>query len=207
MTLLGSPTLLGTETGVVLATTAALPLVVLCAIALAGRRIHLGMPRGRAWRTSLTEVGMVYGTVPGVWMTMLPGMRAGEVDGAVSLVPLRDLPTMSTFQVVGNLLIFAAFGLLAPWRWPALASVPRVVAVAALASGTVETAQYVFRLDRVSSIDDVLLNASGAGLACAVSIVVLGVGRLAAAVSRRHRRGAVTAIRATCPPAGTRTYP
>ena len=170
MTRLGAATLLSTETGVVLATTAALPLVVLLAIALSHRRARLGMPRARAWRTSLTEVGMVYGTVPWVWLTMLPGPRAGEVTGAVSLVPLRDLQTMSTVQVVGNLLIFAALGLLAPVRFRALGSVPRVTALAAALSAGIETAQYVLRLDRVSSVDDVLLNAAGAGLAAAVSL-------------------------------------
>ena len=104
---------------------------------------------------------------------MLPGSRAGEVTGAVSLVPLRDLPTMSTVQVVGNLLIFAALGLLAPLRFAALASVPRVTALAAALSALIETAQYVLRLDRVSSVDDILLNAAGAGLASIVSLASL----------------------------------
>lgn len=206
MTLLGSSHLLGTETGVVLATVAAFPVAVLCAVALSRRRIHVGMPRGQAWSASLTEVGMVYGTAPGVWLTMLPGPRAGEVDGAVSLVPLRDLHTMSTFQVVGNLLIFAAFGLLAPWRWPALASVVRVTGVAAVGSSLVETSQHLLRLDRVSSVDDVLLNAAGAGLACAVSLVAMGVGRLAGALSRRGRRDLACPVHpaASALPSGTR---
>jgi hypothetical protein len=42
---------------------------------LARRRRAAGIPR--AWRMSLAEVGIVYGTVPWVWMTMLPGGRAG----------------------------------------------------------------------------------------------------------------------------------
>jgi glycopeptide antibiotics resistance protein len=33
----------------------------------------------------------------------------------------------------------------------------------------IELAQYVFRLDRVSSVDDVLINAAGAGLAALAS--------------------------------------
>jgi hypothetical protein len=43
---------------------------------------------------SLAEVGIVYGTAPWVWITMLPGAEAGTVPGRVSLVPLRDLLTI-----------------------------------------------------------------------------------------------------------------
>jgi glycopeptide antibiotics resistance protein len=94
----------------------------------------------------------------------------------VSLVPLRDLltilaggPLTVTVQIVGNLLVFAALGFLAPLRFAALASVPRILALAAGCSVLVEAAQYVLRLDRVSSVDDVLLNAAGAGLAALAS--------------------------------------
>ncbi len=87
----------------------------------------------------------------------------------MSLMPLRDLVTMSTGQVVGNLLILAALGLLAPVRFAALASLPRILALAAVGSTLIETAQYVLQLDRVSSVDDVLLNTAGAGLAALAS--------------------------------------
>jgi glycopeptide antibiotics resistance protein len=94
----------------------------------------------------------------------------------VSLVPLRDLLTIATGgpltvtgQVVGNLLVFAALGFFAPQRFVALASLPRILALAAGCSVLVEAAQYVLRLDRVSSVDDVLLNAAGAGLAALAS--------------------------------------
>lgn len=170
MRALGWAGLLSTCSGVVLLTVAALPLVAQAVWSLARRRIVHGRPPRDAWRTTIAEVGIVYGTVPGVWMTMLPGTRAGEVTGAVSLVPLRDLETMSTVQVVGNLLIFAALGLLAPLRFPALASVPRVTALAAALSALIETAQYALRLDRVSSVDDILLNAGGAALAAVVTL-------------------------------------
>jgi glycopeptide antibiotics resistance protein len=115
---------------------------------------------------SLAEVGIVYGTVPWVWMILLPGDETGAV---VSLVPLRDLLAMDTGQVVGNLLVFAALGFFAPLRFAALASVPRILALAAGCSALVEAAQYVLRLDRVSSVDDVLLNTAGAGLAALAS--------------------------------------
>jgi glycopeptide antibiotics resistance protein len=119
---------------------------------------------------SLAEVGIVFGTVPWVWITMQPGAGAGTVPGRVSLVPLRDLLTMGTGQVVGNLLVFAALAFFAPLRFAALASVPRILALAAGCSVLVETAQYVLRLDRVSSVDDVLLNTAGAGLAALASL-------------------------------------
>ncbi|MBQ1041705.1 MULTISPECIES: VanZ family protein [unclassified Micromonospora] len=162
---------LGTINGVVLITVAALPLAALVVWLLARRR-----GGGPAWRRSLTEVGIVYGTVPWVWMIMLPGDRAGAVPGRVSLVPLRDLltvlasgPLTVTVQIVGNLLVFAALGFFGPLRFAALASVPRILALAAGCSVLVEVAQYVLRLDRVSSVDDVLLNTVGAGLAALAS--------------------------------------
>jgi hypothetical protein len=156
-----------TFNGVALITVAALPLVALAVWALARRRSAAGVTS--AWRMSLAEVGIVYGTVPWVWITMQPGAGAGTVPGRVSLVPLRDLLTMEPGQVVGNLLVFAALGFLAPLRFAALASVPRILALAAGCSVLVETAQYVLRLDRVSSVDDVLLNTAGAGLAALAS--------------------------------------
>ena len=157
----------GTFTGVALITVAVLPLAALAVWALARRRSVTGTTS--AWRMSLAEVGIVYGTVPWVWITMLPGSRAGAVPGRVSLIPLQDLLTMSTGQVVGNLLVFAALGFLARLRFAALASLPRILTFAAGCSVLVEAAQYVLRLDRVSSVDDVLLNTAGAGLAALAS--------------------------------------
>lgn len=115
---------------------------------------------------SLAEVGMVYGTVPPVWLILLPGDEDGAV---VNMVPLRDLLTMDAGQIVGNLLVFAALGFLGPLRFAALASVRRVLALGAGCSILVETAQYILQLDRVSSVDDVLLNTVGAGLAALAS--------------------------------------
>ncbi|MEH1163925.1 VanZ family protein [Micromonospora sp. CPCC 205539] len=157
-------------------TVAALPLAALAVWALAHRRTVTGTRPAWAWRMSLAEVGIVYGTAPWVWMIMLPGDQAGAVSGRVSLVPLRDLlaiaaagPLTATGQIVGNLLVFAALGFFAPQRFAALASVSRILALAAGCSVLVEAAQYLLRLDRVSSVDDVLLNAAGAGLAALAS--------------------------------------
>jgi hypothetical protein len=158
----------GTFNGVALITVIALPLAALAVWALARRRRAAGVMS--AWRMSLAEVGIVYGTVPWVWIIMLPGDESGAV---VSLVPLRDLHAVladgATSQIVGNLLVFATLGFLAPVRFAALASVPRILALGAACSILVEVAQYVLRLDRVSSVDDVLLNAAGAGLAALAS--------------------------------------
>lgn len=158
---------LDTENGVLLMTLVGLPLAGLVAWVLARRRRAAGVTQ--AWRTSLAEVGMVYGTVPFVWMTTMPGSGAGVVPGRVSLVPLRDLLTMGPLGIVGNLLVFAALGFFAPMRFAALASAPRILALGAGCSIIVETAQYVFQLDRVSSVDDVLVNATGAVLVALAS--------------------------------------
>ncbi|MEU7025887.1 VanZ family protein [Streptomyces sp. NPDC046275] len=157
-----------TFNGVVLMTLVTIPLSALLVWGLA--RVRRAAD-GRAWarRRSLAEVGMVHGTLPFVWLILMPGAGAGVVPGRVSLVPLRDLVTMGWLGIVGNLLVFASLGFFGPMRFAALASVPRVLALGAGCSVLVETAQYVLRLDRVSSVDDVLVNAAGAGLAALAS--------------------------------------
>jgi len=139
---------------------------------LAALRRRRGVTAGTAWRYSLAEVGLVVGTAPWLWMVFTP--RAGA--RGVNLVPLRDLlavlhgdPGAAVVQVGGNLLVFAAFGLCAPLRWQALASLPRLFAVAAFGSLLVEIGQYLLDLGRFSSVDDVLVNAAGAALAGLVS--------------------------------------
>ncbi|MFG1606959.1 VanZ family protein [Actinoplanes sp. NPDC049265] len=149
-----------------------LPVAGLAAWLSARRRRAGGLALRPAWRMSVAEVGMIYGTAPWVWMIMLPGSRDG-----VNLLPLRDLlevaaagpATGVVVQVVGNLLVFAALGFFGPIRYAGLASVGRILLLAAGCSIVVEVAQFVLRLNRVSSIDDVLLNAAGAGLAALAS--------------------------------------
>nr|WP_225312035.1 VanZ family protein [Microbispora cellulosiformans] len=153
---------LDTENGVLLMTLAGLPAATLVAWGLTLLRRAAGV--ASAWRRSLAEVGMVYGTVPFVWITLMPGPGAGIVPGRVNLVPLRDLVTMGPLGIGGNLLIFAALGFFAPLRFAAPASLPRILALGAACSAVVEILQYVLRLDRVSSVDDVLVNAAGAVL-------------------------------------------
>jgi hypothetical protein len=152
-----------TENGVVLMTLVGVPPALLVVWALSQLR------RPGAWRRSLAEVGLVYGGVPWLWVTLMPGPGAGTVPGRVSLVPFRDLVTMGPIGVGGNLLVLAALGFFAPIRFAALASLPRILALGAACSVLIETAQYVFQLDRVSSVDDVLVNTAGAGLAALAS--------------------------------------
>lgn len=151
---------------VVVVVVAGLPAGWFVARRLVRRAVARGQPSSVARRNALAEVGMVAGTLPWLCVVLTPLPAAG----AVRLVPVVDLaqvldghPLTAFFQIVGNLLVFAAFGLLAPVRWrvgPAT-----VMAVVAAASTTVETLQHVLALGRVSSIDDVLLNTAGAGLA------------------------------------------
>ncbi|MET3425580.1 hypothetical protein BJ973_004792 [Actinoplanes tereljensis] len=145
-----------TENGVVLMTLVGLPVAVLVAWALIFFRRDTG---------GAALVGLVYGTVPWLWLTLMPGPGAGVVPGRVSLIPLRDLVSMGAFGIGGNLLVFAALGFFGPIRFAALASLPRILVLGAGCSILIETAQYVFQLDRVSSVDDVLVNAVGAMLA------------------------------------------
>ncbi|MCI4066364.1 VanZ family protein [Micromonospora sp. R77] len=151
-----------TENGILLMMLVGLPLAVLVVGALAVGRRAAGV--ASAWRMSLAEVGMVYGTVPFVWMTLMPGPGAGVVPGRVSLIPLRDLMEMGPLGIIGNLLVLAALGFFAPLRFATLASVPRLFTLGAGCSTVIETLQYLLRLDRVSSVDDVLINAAGAAL-------------------------------------------
>ncbi|GIG87157.1 hypothetical protein Pen02_20930 [Plantactinospora endophytica] len=157
--------------GVLTATLLAVPATVLLGVLLVRWRRAAGVTAGRARRCTVAELGMLLGTLPWLWMIMTP-----RGDGrALSLVPLRELvdqlhgePTTAVVQIGGNLLVFAAFGALAPVRWRIGAGT--VVAVAAVASATVETLQYAAGIGRVTSLDDVLLNAGGAGLAALASI-------------------------------------
>jgi hypothetical protein len=109
-----------TFNGVVLMTLVALPVSALVVWALARRRMAAGV--ASAFPMSLGEVGMVHGTLPFVWLTLMPGSGAGIVPARLSLVPLRDLSTMGPLGIVGNLLVFAALGFFAPMRFAALAS-------------------------------------------------------------------------------------
>lgn len=166
----------GTETGLVVLMVLALPVAVLTVVVLALVRRAAGAVPGWAWRRSLAEVAMVWWTTPLVRMTMLPGEHPGPGAGQLSLIPFRDLIEVvdagagtAVVQIGGNLVLFAAIGFFGPIRFTSLASLRRVLLLAAGCSVLIETLQYVLELDRVSSIDDVLVNTVGAGLAALAS--------------------------------------
>ncbi|TDB79329.1 VanZ family protein [Micromonospora sp. KC721] len=156
---------------VLLATLVAAPVTVLLTALLATVRRDAPSP-AEAWWRSVAEVGTVAGTLPWVWMILTPR----DVPGEVKLVPLVDVVdllddglTTVVVQVVGNLLVFAALGFLAPVRWAALAGVGRIFLLGVAGSALVEWLQYALDLGRVTSVDDVLINASGAALAALAS--------------------------------------
>jgi hypothetical protein len=163
---------------VVAVSVATMPVAALVIVALGRRRVRLvgaripaDEARAAAWRRTVAEVAMVAGTLPWIWMIFTP---LSGPPRRLRLVPLSDIANLVTgaswfafFQIVGNLLVFAAFGFFARWRWPI--RIATVVAVAAAASVTVEVTQYLLGIGRVSSVDDVLLNTLGAGLAAALA--------------------------------------
>ncbi|MFI5841019.1 VanZ family protein [Catenuloplanes sp. NPDC051500] len=158
--------------GVVLVAFALIPVAAIVATGLAALRMRHGVPRTTAWRNSAAEIGILITTVPWVWMILTPR----DAPGQVFLIPFTDLPNQAAeglgflaYQVGGNLLVFAGLGALAPIRWPALRSAGRVLLLGAVCSATVEILQYALDLGRVASIDDVLVNATGAGLAALAS--------------------------------------
>jgi hypothetical protein len=155
---------------VVALSVAAVPVGLLVARLLARRAVARGAPAALARRRALADVGMVGGTLPWVWMILTPLPDSRHLN----LVPLRDLgevlvddPVRAFFQIGGNLLVFAAFGFCAAARWRL--PVGAVLALAAAGSVAVETLQYALALGRVSTVDDVLLNTAGAGLAALLS--------------------------------------
>ncbi|MEV6333554.1 VanZ family protein [Nocardia vinacea] len=144
--------------GVITATIAALPLAVALAWWLARRR--------GSWRNALCEVGIVVGTAPWLWMVLTPAGTGRSVNA----VPLRDLidqlrDDRVVEQLGGNLLVFAALGFLLPMRWAWFANPWRLLLVGAVLSSVVEVSQFVLGIGRHSSVDDVLVNATGALLA------------------------------------------
>ncbi|MEV4640848.1 VanZ family protein [Actinoplanes sp. NPDC049548] len=144
----------------------ALVLPVLSLVAYRWRRREVGR------RLAGAEVGLVAGSLP--WTIML--FTPQDAPRSVDLVPLHDLPSWvsgdfetAATQVVGNLLVLAAFGFFLPVRFAAMASVPRIFVAAVVTSAAVEALQWVLAIGRVSSIDDVLMNTLGAVLAGAAS--------------------------------------
>lgn len=143
------------------------PLAVLVTVGLTRWRLTRAVPRERAWRWSVAEVGMVAGTLPWAWMVLTPvAVPPGTV--MTYLVPLSDIHAQLSqplrfivIQFAGNLLVLAALGAGAPARFVALAGPLRLLALGAGCSLLLELAQRVLVTGRVFSVDDILLNAIG----------------------------------------------
>ncbi|WP_432978047.1 VanZ family protein [Dactylosporangium sp. CA-233914] len=117
-------------------------------------------------RRRLGLIGTVIGTAPWVVMILIPTSNPRRVN----LDPVHGLIGVLTsgwrdavIQMGGNLAVFAAFGVFGPMRWRL--GVWAVTGLAALGSAGLEILQYVLDLGRVTAVDDVLVNAAGAGLA------------------------------------------
>ncbi|AGL13542.1 VanZ family protein [Actinoplanes sp. N902-109] len=121
--------------------------------------------RTRSRIAAVAEVGLVAGSLP--WAVML--FTPQPATRSIELVPLHDLPSWNVAQVGGNLLVLAAFGFFLPVRVAAVASLPRILACAVLASSGIEVLQWVLAIGRVTSVDDVLMNTAGAVVAAMAS--------------------------------------
>jgi glycopeptide antibiotics resistance protein len=122
-------------------------------------------------RTRLLDAAILIGTLPMIVLVMYPH---GGATRKVFLVPLVDLagqfgigPGYAALQIGGNLLVFAAFGFFGPIRWRL--GLVGVTAIAAAGSAVLEILQYLIETNRVTSVDDVLVNAAGAALFALVS--------------------------------------
>ena len=135
------------------------------ALPLAGLLVWWLAPDGTKGKR-LAEVGAVLGTLPWVWMILTPRPSPGWRE-LVPILPVVEQfgedPPKALAELGGNLLVFAAFGFFGTLRWRL--AIWQVLAIAAVASALLETLQWALDLGRVSSVNDVLLNAAGAGLA------------------------------------------
>lgn len=137
-------------------------------------RIRSGWTRSDAWRAGIAEVALVSGTAPWVALILTPSGHGRDVR----LIPFRDLVEVGAgsdwvVQMTGNLLALAALGFFLPVRFrlaPARFVPFAVLGVAAGVSLVLESAQWAFAMGRVSSVDDVLVNALGAALASLLSV-------------------------------------
>ncbi len=139
---------------------------------LAGVAAYHWRRRSRSRREALAEVGLLCWTLPFLGMLFTPQGTPRSVD----LVPLHDLPSWfssdpgtAAAQLVGNLAVLAGVGFFLPVRFGWAASLPRMLVIAAASAVLIEALQWVLAIGRVSSVDDVLVNTTGAVLAAACS--------------------------------------
>ncbi|WP_240450078.1 VanZ family protein [Streptomyces sp. S1] len=134
----------------------------------AGRPPTADRGRGRAVFAAVALLALV----PFLLVTLAHGYGT---ENRISAVPLReildasahadvDLSDARAVNLVGNVLLLVPFGTAAAFVWPGRRRVLKTALTGAALSVTVEVAQYALSLGRVTSVDDVLLNTSGAAL-------------------------------------------
>ncbi|GAA1785827.1 hypothetical protein GCM10009682_04840 [Luedemannella flava] len=150
---------------------AALPVIVGVTLGTVALRRRRGVLPEVAWRDTVAEVGIVAGTAPWLFMGFIPHWEAVRSAHLLPFVDLVDQwhvgPEFFAVQVGANLLVFATAGFFAPIRWRI--GPGAVLVGAAVASALLEIGQWVFDIGRVTSVDDVLVNAVGAWLAALCS--------------------------------------
>jgi glycopeptide antibiotics resistance protein len=191
-----SDRLLPTETVVVLGLIVVVPLV-----------LWIGWRRHDAWRPALLRlafavylmviIGLLFSPLPLPPWTALPDTAVAAGDRPwpfpwVNIVPFETIRGALRFGVewqpgrhlVGNVLVFAPFGIFLPMLWPRWRSLVSIVVAALAISLAVESAQLGVSLligfpFRVADIDDILLNVVGIALGYTVyrAIVVILPGR------------------------------
>lgn len=117
-----------------------------------------------ALRRSVLDALLVCAALPVLYLVLVPIVG---MDGTpVSLVPGADLlhviDEARLWQLLGNLLLLAPLGALAPLRWSHLRSMARVAITAAGVAVSIEAAQWLLDVGRVVSTDDALVNTAGA---------------------------------------------
>src|SRR3954447_346547 len=112
-------------------------IVALLVLPVAGVTAYRWRRRTRSRRDALAEVGLLCWTVPFLGMLFTPQAAPRSVD----LVPLHDLPTWlsggpgtAVAQLAGNLAVLAGVGFFLPIRFGRVASLPRILVIAAVSA-------------------------------------------------------------------------
>lgn len=144
--------------------------------------VRRGAPRNHALASAVLDAALVVALVGVLAVTLTPA--EGDMEGLprVYLLPLIDVwqrlnsvrggPT-ELVNVLGNLVLLAPLGFLAPLRFPSLDGLGRIVVAAAVLSTAIEITQYVLDTGRTADINDVLFNT----LSGALGYAALGVAR------------------------------
>ncbi|KAA5827134.1 VanZ family protein [Saccharopolyspora hirsuta] len=126
-------------------------------------------------RDPFVDAALVYSAVLIGGIVFAPqsgtGSRIELQPGADVLVALRAEPgdLLPWLQLTGNLLLLLPFGVLAPMRVRWLSRTPKVFLAALAVSAGIELTQLLLVSGRVTSTDDVLLNALGAAAGSALT--------------------------------------